>query len=208
MAQATQHVVGNIAAIYDLRTNVGPNNKSVIEFKVLTTPRKQVNGEWTDGIPYPSYVTAWGRLAENIHEHWDIGDRVFVLGRIDMKDGYTNKNGEEVPPRPYIIAETAGHDNSFHASEQIRDKKNNSRFDSNGNVTTNSNNGGNRSERRNNSNNSGGNSGNNSGGNNRNRNQGQQRQQAAPVADEDISLSDDLDLGDNMDFGTNEPLPF
>lgn len=122
MALNIEFVAGSIGKIYDLRT-VGKDNKSVIDFSVAYTPRKRQGDEWVDGETKWSTVTAWGRLADNIAEHWNVGDRVFVYGRVDMKDGYTNKQGDQVPPRPIIIAEVAGHDNGFYGSEQKREKK-------------------------------------------------------------------------------------
>ena len=73
---STQVLVGNVGRVYDLRT-VGSENRKVIDFTIAVTPRKKVGDEWTDGDTYWSTVTAWGRLAENIAESFNAGDRIF-----------------------------------------------------------------------------------------------------------------------------------
>jgi len=109
---ANQTIVGTIGNVYDLRT-VGQDNREVIDFSVAVTPRRQVNGEWTDGETYWVTVTAWARLAKNIAESFKKGDRVFVIGRTEMKPGYTNKDNVEVAPRPIIVADFAGLEVSY-----------------------------------------------------------------------------------------------
>lgn len=116
---STQVLVGNVGRVYDLRT-VGSENRKVIDFTIAVTPRKKVGDEWTDGDTYWSTVTAWGRLAENIAESFNAGDRVFVYGRTEMKPGYTNREGVEVDARPIIVAEFAGHEVSFNAATSAR----------------------------------------------------------------------------------------
>lgn len=105
---ATQTIIGNIGKVYEMRT-VGKDNREVIDFSVAVTPRKQVDGEWTDGETYWVNITAWGRLAANIKDSFKQGDRVFIIGRTDMKPAYTHKtSGDEIPARPYVVAEFAG----------------------------------------------------------------------------------------------------
>jgi len=116
---ANQTLVGSIGRVYDLRT-VGRDNQEVIDFTVAVTPRKKVDGEWTDGETYWITVTAWGKLAKNVSESFNSGDRVFVYGRTDMKNGYTNKEGVEVPARPIVIAEFTGLELSFHPAHSDR----------------------------------------------------------------------------------------
>lgn len=104
---AQQLLSGTVGRVYELRT-VGKDNTAVIDFSVAMTPRKRVGDEWVDGETYWVTVTAWNRLAKNIAESFKSGDRVLIWGRTDMKAGYTNKDGEEVPPRPIVIADAAG----------------------------------------------------------------------------------------------------
>lgn len=120
---ATQTLVGSVGSVYDVRT-VGKDNREVVDFTVAVTPRKKVGDEWTDGDTYWTTVTAWGKLAVNIKESFNKGDRVFVIGRTDMKAGYTNKEGVEVPARPILIAEFAGHELSFNPAHSDRVSRN------------------------------------------------------------------------------------
>lgn len=112
---ANQTIVGSVGRVYELRT-VGKDNTEVVDFTVAVTPRKKVNDEWTDGTTYWSTITAWGRLAKNISESFRPGDRVVVIGRTEMKDGYTNKENVEVPARPIIVADFAGLEVSYNAA--------------------------------------------------------------------------------------------
>lgn len=120
---ATQTLVGSIGSVYDVRT-VGKDNREVVDFTVAVTPRKKVGDEWTDGDTYWTTVTAWGKLAVNIKESFNKGDRVFVIGRTDMKPGYTNKDGVDVAARPILIAEFAGHELSFNPAHSDRVSRN------------------------------------------------------------------------------------
>lgn len=116
---ANQMLVGNIGQVYEMRT-VGKDNREVIEFSIAVTPRKQVDGEWTDGETYWMNVTAWNKLAVNVKASFKSGDRVFVSGRTDMKPAYTNKEGKEIPARPFVIADVAGHEISNHSAQTDR----------------------------------------------------------------------------------------
>lgn len=119
---ASQTLVGSVGRVYELRT-VGKDNQEVIDFTVAVTPRKKVDGEWTDGETYWLTITAWGKLAKNISESFNSGDRVFVLGRTEMKAGYTNKDQVEVPARPILIAEFAGLELSYNPAHSDRPAK-------------------------------------------------------------------------------------
>lgn len=116
---ATQTLVGSVGRVYDLRT-VGANNNEVIDFTVAVTPRKRVDDEWVDGTTYWVTVTAWGRLAKNVSESFRPGDRVVVIGRTEMKDSYTNRDGDEVPARPILIADFAGLEVSYNSAKSDR----------------------------------------------------------------------------------------
>lgn len=112
-------IVGTVGNVYELR-QVGKDNRSVIDFSVAVTPRTLVDGEWTDKDTVWTNCTAWGRLADSIAEGWNKGDRVWVRGRADMKAGYTNKDGIEVEAREIMIAEFAGHEDTYSVSTQER----------------------------------------------------------------------------------------
>lgn len=117
---AQQTIVGNVGRVYDLRT-VGKNNTPVLDFSVAVTPRKKDGDEWVDGETYWITITAWNKLAENVAESFKSGDRVFVYGRIEMKSGYTNKEGNAVEGRPIMIADFAGLEVSYNAAESKRE---------------------------------------------------------------------------------------
>lgn len=119
---ATQDLVGSVGRVYDLRT-VGKDNLEVIDFTVAVTPRKKVDGEWTDGETYWSTITAWGKLAKNIEASLKPGDRVMLKGRTEMKDGYTNKEGIEVPARPIIVADFVAIELSYNPAHSDRPAK-------------------------------------------------------------------------------------
>lgn len=120
-------IVGTVGNVYELRS-VGKNNRSVVDFSVAVTPRRRGDdGEWTDGTTVWTNCTAWGRTAENVAEGFNKGDRVFLKGRADMKSGYTNRNGDEVPPREIVIVEYAGHENTWSVTSQDRTRKGSSK---------------------------------------------------------------------------------
>lgn len=116
---AQQIIVGNIGKVYDLRT-VGKDNTPVVDFSVAVTPRKRDGDEWKDGETYWVTVTAWNKLAENVAASFNSGDRVIVYGRVEMKDGYTNRDGEAVPARPIMVADFAGLEVSYAPAESKR----------------------------------------------------------------------------------------
>ncbi len=115
----TQTLAGSIGRVYELRT-VGKDNREVVDFTLAMTPRKQVDGEWTDGETYWITITAWGKLAKNISESFTPGDRAIVVGRTEMKAGYTNKDDVDVPARPILVAEFAGLELSSHPAHSDR----------------------------------------------------------------------------------------
>lgn len=118
---AQQTIVGNVGRVNELRT-VGSKNTAVLDFAVAVTPRVKNGDNWEDGETYWVSVTAWDKLAENIAASFKVGDRVFVHGRVDMKPGYTNKEGVEVAARPIVIAQFAGLEVSYAAAESKRQR--------------------------------------------------------------------------------------
>lgn len=107
-------IMGNIGRIGELReTRTG---KSVINFSVAETKRRRVQGggpnEWEDGDTIWYDLTAWGRLAQNLVAVGDDGEplikggtNVLIYAHYDLKQGFTTKNGEEVGPRPQLVAD-------------------------------------------------------------------------------------------------------
>lgn len=119
---AHQTLVGTVGRIYELRT-VGKDNREVVDFSVAVTPRKREGDEWVDGETYWMTVTAWNRLAKNVAESLRAGDRVIVYGRTDMKPGYTNKDGVDMPARPFIVADFVGLELSNDAAHSDRQNR-------------------------------------------------------------------------------------
>lgn len=116
---AQEVLVGNVGNIFEKRV-VGKDNISVIDFSVAVTPRKRDGNDWVDGETYWMSCTAWGKTADNIADTFNKGDRVIVIGRIDMKDAWTNKDGEEKPARPYLNVEFAGLELSYYSATSNR----------------------------------------------------------------------------------------
>lgn len=58
-------------------------------------------------------VRAYGRLAENVHQSIDKGDRVIVTGRIEVHDW---DNGEKTGTSVEIHAQAIGHDLAHHTT--------------------------------------------------------------------------------------------
>lgn len=126
-----QKITGSIGQVHDLR-HVGNDKKAVVDFSIAVTPRFNDNGTWKDGKTIWRNCTAWGRLAENIHESLRPGDRVVVYGYTQTKDGYTNKEGVEVPDREQVVATEVGLELAFDSARSNRVAKTSSNR-SNGN---------------------------------------------------------------------------
>ena len=109
---AQQTIVGTVGSVYDLRT-VGAKETPVVEFSVAVTPSRKDGDKWVDGETYWINVTVWNRQAKHVSASLKKGDRVMVIGRTQMKEGYTNKDGIEVAARPILIADHVGIELSF-----------------------------------------------------------------------------------------------
>jgi len=83
---------GNLGADAEFRKT--PNGIPVATFNVCNTPRKQINGEWTDGEPMWFRVFVWNREASGTAVTLKKGDKVIVTGRFS-KNTYTDKEGVE-----------------------------------------------------------------------------------------------------------------
>lgn len=116
---AQQLLVGNVGKVYDLRS-VGKDKTAVVDFSMAITPRKRQGDDWVDGETYWVNVTAWGKLAENVEASFKSGDRIFVYGRTEMKESYTNREGEKMPARPIVVADYAGLEISYAPAESKR----------------------------------------------------------------------------------------
>lgn len=82
-------VVGNLVS--DPTLTVTSNEKILCKARVAVNEPYQMNGEWHERTSYMNIV-AWDALAENIAASFNTGDRVIVVGRIDVRD-YTTEDG-------------------------------------------------------------------------------------------------------------------
>jgi single-strand DNA-binding protein len=82
-------VIGNLVS--DPVLTVTSNDKVLCKARVAVNEPYQMNGEWHERTSYVNVVT-WDGLAENIAASFGTGDRVIVVGRIDVRD-YTTEDG-------------------------------------------------------------------------------------------------------------------
>ena len=71
---------GNLGKQAEIKTT--KNGKSFTSLTVGSTPRKKINGEWTDGETVWFNVTYWGELPEIVYS---TGARVVVSGHFETK---------------------------------------------------------------------------------------------------------------------------
>jgi len=89
---------GNLAKDVDIK--VANSGTTIAAFTVAHTPRKKVNGEWTDGSTIWLDVTAFGSLAESVAELTK-GTPVVVNGRIEVDEWEDKQSGAK---RSKIVA--------------------------------------------------------------------------------------------------------
>lgn len=98
-----------------------PNDVSVVNFRVASTPRLKKGGEWMDGDTTWYSVTAWRHLAENIRDSVRKGDAVVVHGKLrtdlwEREDGQTTSSLR-------IEASLVGHDLTRGSSTFLRSQR-------------------------------------------------------------------------------------
>jgi single-strand DNA-binding protein len=82
-------MIGNLVS--DPVLTVTSTDKVLCKARVAVNEPYQMNGEWRERTSYVN-VVAWDGLAENIAASFGTGDRVIVVGRIDVRD-YTTEDG-------------------------------------------------------------------------------------------------------------------
>ena len=85
-------IIGNLVADPELRFT--PSGQPVAQFRVASTPRINVNGEWKDGDALFLTCNVWRQAAENVAESLQRGMRVIVTGRLKQRQ-YETKEGEK-----------------------------------------------------------------------------------------------------------------
>jgi single-strand DNA-binding protein len=85
-------IIGNLVADPELRFT--SSGQPVAQFRVASTPRINVNGEWKDGESLFMTCSVWRQAAENVAESLQRGMRVIVSGRLKQRS-YETKEGEK-----------------------------------------------------------------------------------------------------------------
>jgi single stranded DNA-binding protein len=75
------------------RTPVHPG-QPVASFRIASTPRVNIEGEWKDGDSLFLTCNVWRQAAENVAESLQRGMRVIVTGRLKQRN-YETKEGEK-----------------------------------------------------------------------------------------------------------------
>lgn len=71
---------GNLGKQAEIKTT--KTGKTFTNLTVASTPRKKINGEWSDGETIWFNVTYWGELPEVVYA---VGARVLVSGSLETK---------------------------------------------------------------------------------------------------------------------------
>jgi single-strand DNA-binding protein len=80
----------------------------VATFRVASTPRRWVQGDWQPGPTNWFTVKAWRSLAQHAHESLHKGDPVVVWGRLTA-DVWEREDGQRTT-RHVVVATSLGHD--------------------------------------------------------------------------------------------------
>jgi len=90
----TMTIIGNLAAEPELKFT--PNGKACAKFPVATSERyKNDKGEWESRNLTYWNVIAWDRMAENVTESLQKGDKVIVYGKAYTVSWEDKKTGEK-----------------------------------------------------------------------------------------------------------------
>ncbi len=98
-----------------------PQNVSVANFRLASTPRLKRDGKWVDGDTTWYSVTVWRHLAENVRESVRKGDAVIVHGRL-RTDSWEREDGQ-TSSRLQIEAQLVGHDLTRGSSTFLRTQR-------------------------------------------------------------------------------------
>ena len=83
MSDNNINVTGNLTRAPELRFTTG--GKAVCSFGIAVNRRYQQNGEWVDADPTFFNVSIWGQPGENTAASLSKGDRVVVVGRLEIR---------------------------------------------------------------------------------------------------------------------------
>ena len=85
-------VIGNLGSDAEYRKT--PTGTPVTSFNIANTPRKNKNGEWTDGETTWFRVFVWNHEAAGVANTLRKGDKVIVTGKLQVST-FTDKEGAE-----------------------------------------------------------------------------------------------------------------
>ena len=85
-------IVGNLGSDAEFRKT--PKGIPVTSFNLANTPRKNINGTWTDQETTWYRVFVWNAEAAGAANALKKGDKVFVQGRFQINT-FRTKDGEE-----------------------------------------------------------------------------------------------------------------
>ncbi len=99
-------ISGHVCADPETRTGSTSGRKFTI-FRVASTPRRQVNGQYLDGPTSFYNIVAFGRLGAHLLKSFKKGDAVIVQGRLRVRQWASEgRTGTSVEVDAYL----AGHD--------------------------------------------------------------------------------------------------
>lgn len=131
MSQITATIVGNTTAEPELRFTTG--GRAVCNFSLAHTPRRMVDGQWTNGDAQFFDVEAWGTLAENLAESVTKGMRLVMVGA-PRHSSWEDKETGAKRSRVIFVAEAAGPDLTW-ATATVTKSAKNENGSSNGTTT-------------------------------------------------------------------------
>lgn len=128
MPKITATVVGNVVSKKELKefgTKGEDSENYVLNFRIAAQDSHfdRDAKEWKDDEPNFNSVTVWGKKARNVAASIEVGNPVVIQGFLKMKDAWTNKDDEEMPPQQYIEAITVGIDVCAYSGESHRKPK-------------------------------------------------------------------------------------
>lgn len=128
MPKVTTHAVGNVVSkqkLKELGTPGGDDENYVLNFRIAAQDSRydRKAKEWKEDEANFINVTVWGKKARNVDESIEVGNPVAVFGFLKMREGWTNKEEEEMPPSQYIDAVSVGIDVCIATGESHRKPK-------------------------------------------------------------------------------------
>ena len=128
MPKVTTHAAGNVVSKQKLNSMGTPGEDDenyVLNFRIAAQDSRfdRKAKEWVEDEANFINVTVWGKKARNVDESIAVGNPVVVFGYLKMREGWTNKEQEEMPPSQYIDALNVGIDICVATGESHRKPK-------------------------------------------------------------------------------------